>query len=553
MLIEILCDEFLCDGKPRGKIRFHRGLNTVLGTNTGSNSIGKSTFLMIIDFVFGGEDYVGRLTDVQTEVGAHTIKFAFCFGGNAYYFSRSTADFKVVNRCDSDYTPLPNKSMSVDEYMVFLQRNYGLTQPGVTLRNAVGRFIRVYNRDTLDEKHPLHTVKQETASTAITGLLKLANLFAGIEEHQKVAKDAKDKRDALRSAAKYQYIPSVSNQKEYDRNEARIAELEQQADELAHSSSNGLLDLDSMEAMRLSQAKGQLSGFKRQRASLIAQLHAIRADRGDGRAPRKLGYDDLLHFFPDVNIQRIEDIDSFHKKLAGILKEEFIETETTLQTALDLLEVEISALEEEISRSVIGKGLSKATLEQYATIDKELKTLRNANDNYIKEKELSEVAKAYADALDKLTSEQIAQMQQEINAKMKELNDRIYDGKKTAPCLSIQDASHYSFFTPRDGGTGTQYKGLIVFDLAMLALTNLPVVVHDSILLKQIADEALERIMVLYTETEKQVFIALDKEGAYTDTTREIMESTTVIRVGKGEQALFGRTWNDTGIQQGRQ
>ena len=104
--------------------------------------------------------------------------------------------------------------MSVDEYMVFLQRNYGLTQPGVTLRNAVGRFIRVYNRDTLDEKHPLHTVKQETASTAITGLLKLANLFAGIEEHQKVAKDAKDKRDALRSAARYQYIPSVSNQKE---------------------------------------------------------------------------------------------------------------------------------------------------------------------------------------------------------------------------------------------------------------------------------------------------------------------------------------------------
>lgn len=35
-------------------ITFHKGLNVVLGDNKGTNSIGKSTLLMVIDFIFGG-------------------------------------------------------------------------------------------------------------------------------------------------------------------------------------------------------------------------------------------------------------------------------------------------------------------------------------------------------------------------------------------------------------------------------------------------------------------------------------------------------------------
>lgn len=61
MLIEIYCDKFKNggkDGELRPSIRFHKGLNAVIGDNDRSNSIGKSTFLMIIDFVFGGDDYI---------------------------------------------------------------------------------------------------------------------------------------------------------------------------------------------------------------------------------------------------------------------------------------------------------------------------------------------------------------------------------------------------------------------------------------------------------------------------------------------------------------
>ena len=50
MLVEVRCDEFKDDGIVRPPIRFHPGLNVVLGTARGTNSIGKSTFLMILDF-----------------------------------------------------------------------------------------------------------------------------------------------------------------------------------------------------------------------------------------------------------------------------------------------------------------------------------------------------------------------------------------------------------------------------------------------------------------------------------------------------------------------
>lgn len=545
MLTEIMCDQFIDHGKPRGRIPMRSGLNVVLGSNSGSNSIGKSTFLMIIDFVFGGTDYVDRLTDVQTEVGVHTIFFTFKFEDGCHFFGRSTGDYNTVYRCDGDYNILEGQSLSIDEYMNFLSREYKLDLPGLTFRNAVGRFIRVYKRETLDEEHPLHQAKQETAKSAIEGLLKILNLYSGIAQQSKIAKDAKEKSTTFKNAQKYKYIPFVRNQTEYNSNESRITELSSQADDLARRSSGGLLDLDSVQAERLSVLQSSLSNYKRQRSRILAQLRAIRADKDGGQKKFKRNFEDLQRFFPEVDLSRIEAIEEFHKQLTSILKDEFSEAESSLRATVDLIDVEMAALETGISEVGVVTDLSKAVLEQYAAIDKELKTLTAANANFLETKRLSETAKAYEETLNNLVREQIALMQQSINTEMANINNTIYDGRKTAPSLIVNDASHYTFFTPRDGGTGSQYKGLVVFDLAMLHLTNLPLLVHDSVMLKHIEDEAIEKILRLYSETPKQVFIAIDKEGSYTDESQKIMDKTKILQLSTGEGALFGRTWND--------
>ena len=77
MLKQISCDKFIKNGVKRPPINFDKGLNVILGENKGSNSIGKSTLLMIIDFVFGGDDYIYRCKEVKDAIGDHTINFKF--------------------------------------------------------------------------------------------------------------------------------------------------------------------------------------------------------------------------------------------------------------------------------------------------------------------------------------------------------------------------------------------------------------------------------------------------------------------------------------------
>lgn len=154
MLVEVRCDKFISNGKVREPIRFHAGLNVVLGDDNGSNSIGKSTFLMILDFVFGGTDYIQKCVDVQENVKEHTICFAFDFGGQMYYFSRNTVDYNNVVKCNAEYQALPEEPLSLQKYGEFLCEHYALLAEGITWRGAIARFIRVYKRDTLDDMHP---------------------------------------------------------------------------------------------------------------------------------------------------------------------------------------------------------------------------------------------------------------------------------------------------------------------------------------------------------------------------------------------------------------
>lgn len=127
---------------------------------------------------------------------------------------------------------------------------------------------------------------------------------------------------------------------------------------------------------------------------------------------------------------------------------------------------------------------------------------------------------------------------------MDKINDFVYRGKKLPPVLTIKNPKNYTFLTPNDTGTGTSYKGLAVFDLMVMQTTPLPALVHASIILKQIGDEPLERIMELYNETSKQVFIVLDKKGSYPKQSQVILEKTMVVHLTENGNELFGRSWN---------
>jgi len=93
MLVELRSDK-LRDGV----ITFHSGLNVVIGDEKATNSIGKSSLLMVLDFVFGGNSLIEHNKDIIEELGHHEYLFRFDFNKEPHYFKRGTytPDFIVV-------------------------------------------------------------------------------------------------------------------------------------------------------------------------------------------------------------------------------------------------------------------------------------------------------------------------------------------------------------------------------------------------------------------------------------------------------------------------
>lgn len=550
MLIEVQCDKFIKNGQVREPIRFHAGLNAVLGDDNGSNSIGKSTFLMILDFVFGGSDYVKKCTDVQENVKRHTINFAFEFDGQKYYFSRNTTDYNKVVPCDAEYKPLEDHApITVQQYWEFLCEHYGLTAEGITWRSAVGRFIRVYKRDTLDEERPLRSSKDEKTADTIKNYMRLFDRYAAVEAQIKQAAEAEDEKEAFRKTTQtYNHVRAAKNEKERTENEERIIVLEQSERELAESSNQGLLDLDSMTARRLTELTERLINYRRQKARVQTQLNAIRRDMTEQKKGFKRTFTDLERFFPGEEFRTLEDIERFHQKLAKILADEFAETEKDLATTLVLLNNEIVRIQEQITEIKNVPNVSQAILREFARITTELNNLREANQNYDELERLKKVAADYAETRDAVIHDQLLAIESAVNQAMREISFAILkDATHLPPVLRLEKLGKCSFNTPNDGGTGAQYRGLITFDLANMNVAPVPFVVHDSVLLKNIERPVFSEIMQVYAAMKdkgKQVFMAYDTLDSYGDSTKTLLEANAVLVLSPGGNELFGWAWN---------
>ena len=127
MLKKISCELFKVNGQKREPIRFHKGLNIILGGGTGVNSIGKSTMLLIIDFVFGGNTYLS--SDAVKQLGNHNIEFVFEFDGIDYRFVRSTAQANSIFRVDENDNIL--NEIDLQDFTDWLCKKYKMDLPGL--------------------------------------------------------------------------------------------------------------------------------------------------------------------------------------------------------------------------------------------------------------------------------------------------------------------------------------------------------------------------------------------------------------------------------------
>ena len=98
-----------------------------------------------------------------------------------------------------------------------------------------------------------------------------------------------------------------------------------------------------------------------------------------------------------------------------------------------------------------------------------------------------------------------------------------------------------NFEIPKDKGTGTNDRSMIIYDLAVLQNTNLPALAHDSVMFNSMPrPDPGHLIRVRNAQVEKQSFIAVNKTSEFTPEAQQILHQTSILTTNKRSSIKSG-------------
>lgn len=551
MLYEIECEKFATkvNGKfiPRGRIRFREGLNTVLGDKQAENSIGKSTFLLALDFCFGGDDYLNNdINNVVSFVGSHTINFAFKFAGKVEYYKRSTLNPNEVIPCNKNYEQ-DGEPIDIEDFRKHLKKSYAIGTAQNSWRSIVGRYSRIYGRDNYDERRPLK-YGDETVELAIMALEQLFGIYDLVKEYEDFYKEKKKRKTVRKQATDIGEIITIArNKTQVKENEKEIERIEQELTELTNKEDSDIAAQDTANLDKAAEIKGQITVLKRKRTRLVSQLNAVKANLEGGLTPTSDDIVELQEYFPEVDIEKLEVIENFHRKMQTILTGEMTDEVSRLELLIAAATEEVQKLEDEQRKLGIPTSVSKKFLDKSVELRSRINFLWKQNEGYEDTRVLAAETKAAKEQMETARENQLEKLETILNQAMVRLNDFIYDEEQYAPEIHFGNTKtgkpSYNFKCEFNTGTGENYKNLIIFDLSVLRNSDLPLLMHDSLIFKNVADLPIDKIMQLYMESKKQIFISFDKAEAFTEYTAKTVFDTRVIDLYANGGELFGWSW----------
>lgn len=542
MLIELFSPAFVERGAIRPPIRFKEGLNVILGKEDGANSIGKSSAMLAIDFAFGGNTYLK--SDGVKHIGHHIIFFAFMFNDKKHFFARSTREPDKIFFCNEKYD-LIGAHWTKNEFVDWLKVQYQMDFDGLSFRNTLSSFFRIYGKDNTDERRPLRGISGSDMEKSISMLVALFDRNRDIQVHRQNLAEEKKKLDVFKAARKYQFVPNlVGGKDKYEKNIAIIKELEIQLNTLTEQADQGHTEEEIEKGKQKALLDAQRLMLESELQSQKRKLKLVTMSLEYGLYPTEADFSALQEFFPGVNLRKLYEVEIYHQKLASILDEQFSMEQKSIESEVSSLEQKLDEIHDQMNKLGFVGNISKEFLDKHAEIKGQIATLQVQNEAFLTLKGLQD-AKSRADKALKRSIESILlEIENELNDKMREFDAQLHSESHKPPYLRFDSYNRYKFETPDDTGTGSNYKSMIIYDLAVLFSTALPAIAHDSLILKNISDDAIDGIMKIYDRSPKQIFIAFDKQAAYTTDTQDILERNCVLRLSDKNRELYGKSWN---------
>ncbi|MHD0020187.1 DUF2326 domain-containing protein [Corynebacterium diphtheriae] len=264
-----------------------------------------------------------------------------------------------------------------------------------------------------------------------------------------------------------------------------------------------------------------------------------------GAYPTEADLKSLQEFFPEANLAKLVEVEKFHTKIQTILAEELAQARERVQREVTELQEHHDRILSQMDAIPTSKAFTPEFLDAYTTLDRRITKLKEQNEAFDQNHKLQTAKREANTRYQNQLESVLAQIEIAINTQMDAINDEVTGGEYNAPRLTIKAFNSYDFETPKDKGTGTNHRSMIIYDLAVLQNTVLPALAHDSIVFDSMPRPDLSNLIRVYADqVEKQIFIAVDKTSECTPEAQSILQETTVLKLDNNEKALFGEKWS---------
>jgi hypothetical protein len=535
MLRKIICPLF-----NHGEISFHRGLNIVLGDDDARNSIGKSLALLVIDFAMGGMSLLEDKAGAITSLGHHAYSIEFSFDNKRYFFKRATDASDLIQVCNENYGTI--EEIGLDVYRAKLKTLYELDRLGSSFRSLVGPFSRIWNKGGLDPDHPFSSDPKEPAAIAVERLIDLFERTKDIESEKAVLDAHNERKKLISKSMSAEIIPKI-NKSQYKANQKKIADNTVAIEDLKQGFTGALSAYEALFDEGLRVLQQQKNDLVIEREGLRSKIDRVERDLL-GVTPRLSANISLItEFFPDANVQRLAQVEAFHQKISNLVKKELKKELAQFSKRETELNVEIDSLENTMRADLAAKGTPDDLFARVFELKEVTDKAAEENRFFDQKSSIEKEASLSKERLETIYIRIFLDIENFVNSKLKLFNKVVYGPNRNASQLRIKSAKSYSFTSPEDTGTGKSYAGLVGFDLAMLSLTQLPFIIHDSVIYKNIEVPATRHILrILAAVKRKQIFLAFDEAAKFGAVAERLLRTRTVLKLSH-DDLLYNKDW----------
>lgn len=533
MLKQIHCDKFRST-----PVNLHSGFNVVSGDRVATNSIGKSTFLMVVDFAMGGNTFLERNRDVVDELGHHSYLFTFEFEGIDYYFRRDTANKESVLVCDEEWNV--SEALTIGDYCLFLSQHYRVSSLNLTFRQLASLFARVWGKENLDTDRPIDAHPKQRASEAITFILKLFNRYEVLVALDEELKKAKSEKDALRDAFKENIVPKIGK-KQYKDNELLVRQSGDELDDIKTNLAKYATNIREITNREITEIKTQKDSLLKEKARIDSRLRRLQTSLNESRYIKTKRFEVLKEYFPEMDSGRIAQVEEFHSDIARILKRQILTSEKDLRDENERIEGVLAELNERLSTLLKNVENPTIIVDRVFELSNRKGKAEQENSYYDKSRALGVSVTELRSSLEEAKQKQLAMISASINDALHLASEEIYGSGRKSPYLTFTKTNYrYKIF--EDTGTGKAFSNLIMFDWALFTLTSIPFLIHDSLLFKNIENEAVAKMIEKYSKFTRQTFVAIDETEKYGDMAKSIIDKHTVVSLSDSS-VLYIKDW----------